>query len=134
LNGKDAWVVKTDTNGDLDWNLTFAGATFAGSSVEDVGRCIIQTSDGGYALVGTKDDKTWLAKISPSTNPASIWFPAETAAIVAAAIIVIVIAAVIVRKRRQQKKSQQQHLREHSTLKLEFHKPFSSSFFLPKNT
>jgi hypothetical protein len=76
LNGKDAWVVKTDTNGDLDWNLTFAGATFAGSSVEDVGRCIIQTSDGGYALVGTKDDKTWLAKISPSTNPASIWFPA----------------------------------------------------------
>jgi hypothetical protein len=102
LNGKDAWVVKTDANGDVDWNLTFAGSTFIGSSVEDFGKCIIQTNDEGYALVGTKDGKIWLAKISPSTNPASIWFPTETVAIVAAAIIAIVIAAIIVGKRRQQ--------------------------------
>jgi hypothetical protein len=100
LNGKDAWVLKTDANGDADWSLTFAGSSFVGSSTEDFGKCIIQTNDGGYALVGTKDGKIWLAKISPSTNPASIWFPTEVVAAVVVAIILIVTAAIIVRKRR----------------------------------
>jgi hypothetical protein len=108
LNGKDAWVLKTDSNGNADWNLTPAGVTFVGSSVEDFGKCIIQTNDGGYALVGTKDGEIWLAKISPSASPASVCFPTEMVVIVVAAIIVIVIAPIIIRKLRKR-----QHLLTH---------------------
>jgi hypothetical protein len=102
LNGRDAWLLKTDLNGNEDWNMTFPGSTFIGSSFEDFGKCIIQTTDGGYAMVGTKDGKIWLAKIGPSANPASAWLLAEIVAAIAAAVIVTVISATIVRKRRQQ--------------------------------
>lgn len=103
LNGKDAWLLKTDSNGNADWNLTFAGSTFIGSSVEDFGKCIIQTDDGGYALVGTKEGKIWLAKIGPSAYPASMWLPAEIVVIIAVVTIVIVVASTIIRKRQRQR-------------------------------
>jgi hypothetical protein len=43
----DFCLVKTDADGNMQWNNTYGGAR------QDLGRCGIQTSDGGYALAGT---------------------------------------------------------------------------------
>jgi hypothetical protein len=42
----DVYVVKLDTNGNLQWTKTIGGKK------EDVGLSLIQTSDGGYAIAG----------------------------------------------------------------------------------
>jgi hypothetical protein len=42
----DFWLVKTDALGNMQWNRTYGGASF------DVPYSLIETSDGGYALVG----------------------------------------------------------------------------------
>jgi hypothetical protein len=43
----DVYVVKLDANGNLQWTKTIGGEN------EDLGTSLIQTSDGGYAIVGT---------------------------------------------------------------------------------
>src|ERR1044071_8335550 len=43
----DLWLVKTDALGNLLWQRTFGGSN------EEAPCCLIQTSDGGYALCGT---------------------------------------------------------------------------------
>ncbi|MDN5309164.1 MAG: hypothetical protein PWP14_558 [Methanolobus sp.] len=45
----DAWLIKTDKNGTLEWDMTFAGTT---SNSEEEARSVQQTSDGGYILAG----------------------------------------------------------------------------------
>ena len=40
----------------MEWNRTYGGPEF------DTARSVIVTSDGGYALAGTKQNKFWLAK------------------------------------------------------------------------
>jgi hypothetical protein len=47
--GKDAWLVKTDVSGTMQWNKTYGGRS------DDYGTSLIQTSDGGYALTGYTD-------------------------------------------------------------------------------
>lgn len=42
----DYWLLKLDLNGNVIWSKTYGG------SDEDVGQQVIQTSDGGYAIVG----------------------------------------------------------------------------------
>ncbi len=42
----DFWVLKLDQNGTIEWQRTYGG------SGDDLGRAIIQTSDGGYAITG----------------------------------------------------------------------------------
>jgi hypothetical protein len=43
---RDYFLVKTDRSGSIQWNTTYGGAS------TDQGNCAIQTSDGGYAMVG----------------------------------------------------------------------------------
>jgi hypothetical protein len=44
--GNDMWLIKTAVNGNLEWKMTYGGV------YDDVARCLIQTSDGGYLLAG----------------------------------------------------------------------------------
>jgi hypothetical protein len=45
--GVDVYVIKLNANGNLQWTTTIGGKE------EDVGVSLIQTSDGGYAIVGS---------------------------------------------------------------------------------
>jgi hypothetical protein len=42
----DCWLLKTDSQGDVQWNQTYGGAG------DDWAYSLIQTSDGGYAIAG----------------------------------------------------------------------------------
>lgn len=62
----DAWLVKTDSSGGVQWNQTY------GARAEDVAYSVVQTSDGGYALAGYTDSygaggyDFWLVKTNSS--------------------------------------------------------------------
>ncbi len=68
LNSAYAWLVKTDADGNVEWNQTYGGAEY------DTASALIATSDGGYALagytesfaVGEKD--FWLIKTDANGN------------------------------------------------------------------
>jgi hypothetical protein len=45
--GRDFWLIKTDSNGNEQWNKTYGGAG------NEEAYSIVQTVDGGYALLGT---------------------------------------------------------------------------------
>jgi len=44
--GNDFWLVKTDANGNMEWNKTFGGTE------HDSAKSLVATSDGGYAIAG----------------------------------------------------------------------------------
>jgi hypothetical protein len=58
----DAWLVKTDSNGNVQWNQTYGGLGW------DEAQSLVETSDGGYALAGRTnsfgagDYDFWLVK------------------------------------------------------------------------
>ncbi|MHA2272257.1 MAG: hypothetical protein ACXACI_10365 [Candidatus Hodarchaeales archaeon] len=66
---QDFWLVKTDTNGQHEWNITFGGAA------NDVFRSVTQTVDGGFALLGgtwsygAGDQDIWLVKTDANGQP-----------------------------------------------------------------
>ena len=67
--GSDAWLVKTDSDGNREWDRTFGGPG------DDWICCVQQASDGGYVLTGstqasdTDNVDLWLIKTDPDGNP-----------------------------------------------------------------
>ena len=68
LEGHTFWLVKTDWNGEWQWNKTYIGRGY-----EDI-NSLIKTSDGGFALAGFKNSFSgegndfWLIKTDGSGN------------------------------------------------------------------
>ena len=64
----DVWLVKTDDSGVVQWNQTYGGI------LADQGYSMVQTSDGGYAIVGSTrsfgagDADVWLVKTDATGN------------------------------------------------------------------
>ena len=64
----DFWLVKTDANGDMQWNKTYGGTG------DDEANALVQTNDGGYALAGYTGPggyDCWLVKTDASGN--ALW-------------------------------------------------------------
>jgi RHS repeat-associated protein len=66
--GRDIWLIKTDSSGNLQWDKTYE------KYGEEEGNCVQQTSDGGYIIVGYTYSATyyhsdaWLIKTNSSGN------------------------------------------------------------------
>ena len=62
--GRDAWLVKTDAVGNMEWNITYGGP------LDDGFADMVKTKDGGYALVGNTlsfgagNQDFWLVKVN----------------------------------------------------------------------
>jgi hypothetical protein len=62
FGGNDVYLVKTDSSGILQWKKTYGGTG------DDAGYCVVQTSDGGYAISGSSGSNVFLVKM-PSDDP-----------------------------------------------------------------
>lgn len=67
----DFWLIKTDSSGNMEWNQTYGG------NGTDSASCVVQTSDGGFALAGSTesfDDKdTDFLLIKTDPNGSMMW-------------------------------------------------------------
>jgi len=58
----DWWLVKTDSNANVEWEKTFGGPH------PDFADSVIQTSDGGFAIAGTMNGKAAVVKTDSAGN------------------------------------------------------------------
>ncbi|UCG37343.1 MAG: hypothetical protein JSV64_03465 [Candidatus Bathyarchaeota archaeon] len=62
--GQDGWLIKTDTDGNMEWNQTYGGVQ------NDFLSSVVRTDDGGYALggftasSGAGNEDFWLIKVA----------------------------------------------------------------------
>ena len=64
------WLIKVDASGNMEWNQTYGGTG------ADYGYFLVETSDGGYAIAGTRDcsfiliprGTSWLVKTDSLGN------------------------------------------------------------------
>jgi len=74
----DFYVIKTDVDGNMQWNNTYGGAE------RDEAYSLIPTSDGGYAVVGYTGSfgagghDFWLIKLAPEEIPATVDIDPDT--------------------------------------------------------
>ncbi len=67
----DFWLIKTDANGNPQWNKTYGGTGF------DEAKSLIQTNEGGYAIAGSTSSygagnlDFWLVKTN--SNGVTLW-------------------------------------------------------------
>ena len=67
----DSWLIKTNSNGNEEWNQTFGGTDI------DIGESVRQTNDGGYIVAGWTNSSGsggydfWLIKTDPEGNAGS---------------------------------------------------------------
>ena len=60
--GRDFWLVKTDSDGNMEWNKTYGGTK------DDFAHSVVQTSDGGYAVAGSTSGENDLDFLLVKTN------------------------------------------------------------------
>jgi hypothetical protein len=100
-NLTQAWILKTDAAGNQIWNVTFPEATFS-VALEANFNSVIQTKDGGYVVLGTKDGRAWLVNLA---TPANSLIETELIEVGVALIIVLVVIGVSVAFIKQRKTS-----------------------------
>jgi len=96
--GYDVWLVKTDSNGGVQWSQTYGGSS------DDLAYSLIQTSDGGYALAGFTDSSGaggndfYLVKVDSagaSGSSASFNWSSVEGYVIIAAVAIIALAVVM---------------------------------------
>src|SRR5271157_226884 len=96
--GYDVWLVKTDSNGGVQWSQTYGGTS------DDLAYSLIQTSDGGYALAGFTDSSGaggndfYLVKVDSagaSGSSASFNWSSVEGYVIIAAVAIIALAVVM---------------------------------------
>jgi hypothetical protein len=58
----ELWLLRIDSQGSMEWSRTY------GTSGNVMGSCVIQTSDGGYAIAGTANSEAELVKTDAAGN------------------------------------------------------------------
>jgi hypothetical protein len=92
----DFWLVKTDANGNAQWNKTYGGTN------SDLAHALVHTSDDGYALVGKTESfgagggDFWLVKTDE--NGVIPEFPLRV--ILMALMVTVTLAAVLLKRAR----------------------------------
>jgi hypothetical protein len=67
FGSSDAWIVKTDADGTIQWQRTYGGSAF------DVFRSVQQTPDGGYIVAGDSRSEPDGQKLSPHYGQTDFW-------------------------------------------------------------
>ncbi|MFX0063908.1 MAG: hypothetical protein ACFFC7_17195 [Candidatus Hermodarchaeota archaeon] len=96
---QDIWLVKTDSAGNHQWNVTFGGTGV------DKAFSVIQTIDGGYTLAGYTEsfgagsEDMWLVKMQPPSSTTN-----DTNGFLVSTFLVMVIFLFVMRRKRRDQK------------------------------